>query len=64
MPITKNQIIEAIKAMPQEEFVTADEVIEEIILLEKIERGLKDMEEGRVITHEEMKKEIDSWGTK
>ncbi len=64
MPITKNQIIEAIKAMPQDEFANIDEVIEEIILLEKIERGIKDMEEGRVITHEEMKKEIDSWATK
>ena len=56
MAITKKQIIEAIEAMPQEEFVNVDEVIEEIILLEKIERGIKDMEEGRVITHEEMKK--------
>ena len=64
MAITKNQIIEAIKAMPQDEFANIDEVIEEIILLEKIERGIKDMEEGRVITHEEMKKEIDSWATK
>ena len=63
MPIIKEQIIEAIKAMPQNEFATADEVIEEIILLEKIQRGFKDMEEGRVITHEEMKKEIDSWFT-
>ena len=64
MPITKNQIIEAIKAIPQDEFDNIDEVIEEIILLEEIERGIKDMEEGRVITHEEMKKEIDSWATK
>ena len=64
MAITKNQIIEAIKAMPQDEFANIDEVIEEIILLEKIERGIKDMEEGRVITHDEMKKEIDSWATK
>lgn len=53
MAITKKQIIEAIEAMPQEEFVNVDEVIEEIILLKKIELGIKDMEEGRVITHEE-----------
>ncbi|MGZ8557749.1 MAG: hypothetical protein ACXWWC_05430 [Chitinophagaceae bacterium] len=45
-PITKNQIIEAIKAMPQDEFANIDEVIEEIILVEKIERGIKGMEEG------------------
>jgi predicted transcriptional regulator len=58
MAITKKQIIEAIEAMPQTEFANIDKVIEEIILLEKIERGIKDIEEGRVITHEEMKKEI------
>ncbi|MEI9943872.1 MAG: hypothetical protein WDN26_06575 [Chitinophagaceae bacterium] len=64
MPLTKKQIIAAIEAMPKEEFESAEEVIEELILLEKIERGIKDMEQGRVVTHEEMKKEIDSWFTK
>lgn len=61
MPITKEQIIEAIKAMPQEEFVNADEVIEEIILLEKIEKGLKAVENGEVVSEEEANKIMDSW---
>jgi len=61
MPITKERIIEAIKAMPQEEFANADEVIEEIILLGKIERGLKNVEEGRVVSEEEANKIMDSW---
>ena len=61
MPITKNQIIEAIKAMPQDEFANIDEVIEEIILLEKIENGLKGVENGEVVSEEEANKIMDSW---
>jgi predicted transcriptional regulator len=61
MALTKKQIIATIEAMPKEEFDNAEEVIEELILLEKIEEGMNDMKERRVITHEEMKKEIDSW---
>lgn len=61
MSITKAQIIEAIQAMPQAEFNHIDEVIEEIILLEKIENGLKEMVEGKVVSEEEMDKVIASW---
>lgn len=61
MSITKAQIIEAIQAMPQTEFNHIDEVIEEIILLEKIENGLKEMTEGKVVSEEEMDKIIASW---
>jgi hypothetical protein len=61
MPITKAKILEVIKAMPQEEFANADEVIEEIILLEKIELGLKDMRDGKVLSEEEMDKLIEQW---
>jgi predicted transcriptional regulator len=61
MSITKAQIIEAIQAMPQTEFNHIDEVIEEIILLEKIENGLKELEQGNVISSEEMDKIIASW---
>jgi hypothetical protein len=64
MSISKKQIIAAIEAMPKEEFESADEVIEEIILLEKIEDGLTDMNEKRIITHEEMKKEMQSLAAK
>ncbi len=61
MSITKAQIIEAIQAMPQEEFNHIDEVIEEIILLEKIENGLLAMEKGEVYSLEEANKIMDSW---
>jgi hypothetical protein len=61
MSITKAQIIEAIQAMPLEEFNHIDEVLDEIILLEKIEIGLKEMREGNGISEEEMDKIIASW---
>lgn len=61
MSITKSQIIEAIQAMPQEEFNHIDEVLQEIILLEKIETGLKEMRAGNVVSEEEMDKIIASW---
>lgn len=64
MPITKKQVIEVIQAMPQEEFNSTEEIIEELILLEKIEDGLNDLKEGRTMTHDEMKNEIRSWFTK
>ena len=61
MPITKKQIIQAIEAMPQEEFANADAVIEEIILLEKIEEALKAVESGDIVSEEEANKIMDSW---
>ena len=61
MTITKAQIIEAIKAMPQEEFTDIDDLLQEIVLATKIERGMQDLQEGRVISEEEMDKIIDQW---
>jgi predicted transcriptional regulator len=57
--MTKEIVATAIKEMPQE--FDLDELIERLIFIEKVEEGLKDMEEGRTITHEEMKQKIDGW---
>ena len=59
--LTKQKIIESINAMPEDSFEDIDVLLERIILLEKIERGLKDVEEENVISNEEMKNVIDSW---
>ena len=60
MPITKKEIIKAINNIPKEEFTSVDEVIE-IILLEKIEAGLKAMENKDVVSEEDANKRMDSW---
>ena len=57
MPITQKQIIKAIINIPKEEFTSVDEVI---ILLEKIEAGLKAMENKDVVSEEDANKIMDS----
>ena len=59
--ITKEKIIESIKAMPEEKFDDIDVLLERIVLLEKIETGLKDVENGNTYTNEAMNQIIESW---
>jgi predicted transcriptional regulator len=59
--VTKDKIIEAIKSMPEEKFEDIDVLIERLIILDKVEQGMKDIEQGNSIKGQEMKKEIDSW---
>lgn len=61
MSITKTQIIEAIQAMPKEEFTDINEVLEEIVLLDKIEQGLEAMRKVEVVSETEAHKIMDAW---
>jgi len=55
----KNRAIEAIQEMPAE--FELDELIEKLIFLEKIEKGLQQLEDGNTISHDEVKKKVKSW---
>jgi predicted transcriptional regulator len=59
--ITKEKLLETIKNMPEEKFKDLDSVLEEIILLDKIESSLQAAAKGKVLTEEEMDKLVDSW---
>ncbi|HEY8689225.1 MAG TPA: hypothetical protein VIM07_08320 [Chitinophagaceae bacterium] len=59
--LNKEKIIESIRAMPEDNFEDIDVLLERIVLLEKIERGLKDVEDGNIISNEEMKNVVNSW---
>ena len=59
--LTKDKILETIKAMPEERFNNIESVIEEIILLEKIENGLDAVKRGDIISEEDVDKEIEKW---
>ena len=59
--MTKDKIIEAIKFMPEDGLEDIDVLLERLIILDKVEQGMKDIKEGNVISNQEMKKEIDSW---
>ncbi len=57
--LTKEKIKTTIDSLPDN--FTIEDIIEELIVLDKIEQGLKDVREGRVYTTEEAKKKLDKW---
>ena len=57
--LTKEKIKTTIDALPDN--FTIEDIIEELIVLDKIEQGLKDVKEGKVYTTEEAKKRLDKW---
>ena len=59
--LTKEKLLKTLAAMPEEKFNNIDEVLEEIILLEKIENSLNAAEKKDVLTEEEVDKEISRW---
>jgi len=61
MAISKKQVIESIKAMPEDEFTDIDVLQERIMLLNKIESGEKNIAEGKTYTTEEAKEKLSKW---
>ena len=59
--ITKEKLLATIKDMPEEKFTNLDSVLEEIILMDKIENSLEASAKGEILTEEEMDKLVDSW---
>jgi len=57
--LTKEKVKKTIERLP--ESFTVDQVIEELVVLNKIEEGLKDIEEGRVFTTDQVKQELKAW---
>ncbi len=58
----KELVLKTIRKMPAK--ATMDEIVEELAILAAIQRGEEAAEEGRVISHDEMKKRVKSWSTK
>ena len=57
--LTKEKIHKTIDSLPDD--LTIDQVIDKLILLDKIEQGLKDSREGNVYTNEEVKQKLNKW---
>jgi len=57
--LTKTRLKEQIEKFPEE--FSLDDLIENLILLEKIETGNKQSENGCVISESEMENEIKKW---
>lgn len=59
MQTTKQEVSDLLNRLPDD--CTSEDVQYHLYVLQKIERGLKDVEEGRVYTQEEVEKKMSKW---
>jgi hypothetical protein len=59
--ITKEKLLETIKAMPEERFDDVDVILERIVLLEKLENGENDIEQKAVYSIEQAREKLARW---
>lgn len=55
----KENAIKVIQNLPEN--ASTEEILEALCIHEKIERGLEDLDAGRVISHEDAKKRLARW---
>lgn len=59
MSSVKEQIIELIKALPEDS--TLEDIHYHLYVCEKVERGLKAIDEGRLVSQEDAEKRVQEW---
>jgi len=59
MSIAKEEAIDLIRRMPED--ASTGQILEELYFKEQVERGLKDIAEGRTTTHDELRERIAQW---
>ena len=59
MMITKTQIINSLDKLPEN--LTIDQVIDQLIFIEKIQKGMDDSANGQINTKEEAKQKLKRW---
>lgn len=57
--LTKTQIIDSLNNLPEN--VTIDQVIEHLVVVDKIQKGLNDSAEGKVYAKDEAKEKLKKW---
>jgi predicted transcriptional regulator len=55
----KTEALKMVEAMPDD--IAWDSIVYRLFVRAKVEQGMADVEAGRVIAHDQMKKEIDAW---
>lgn len=55
----KEIMIEAIRKLPDDSSI--EEIVEEVVVLAAIQRGVEEADAGRTISHDEVKKRIQKW---
>jgi hypothetical protein len=59
MITTKEQVIELVKAMPDD--ATVDDVLEEIYFKLQVDQGMAELDRGESIPHEEVERRLAKW---
>ena len=57
--ITKTQIINSLDELPEN--LTIDQVVDKLIFIEKVQKGLDDSVDGRINTKKEARKKLNQW---
>ncbi|HTF18065.1 MAG TPA: hypothetical protein VK658_08340 [Chryseolinea sp.] len=55
----KEKVIATVKELPQE--FELEELIEKLVFVEKVEKGLQQAEQGKVTPHQEVKELVKKW---
>ena len=58
----KQQVIQIIQSLPDD--VTLDDIMAELYFKLQVDAGLKELDEGKGIPHEEVEKRMSKWLTK
>lgn len=59
MQAVKQEALEAIARLPDD--TDMDEIMYRLYVLDKIRKGREAAEQGRTISHEDLKREIETW---
>lgn len=57
--VVKEEVIQLIEKMPDD--CTVEDILYELYLKQKVDKGLQDIKEGRVVKHEEVKQRMSKW---
>ena len=57
--ITKEKLNKTLRSLPDS--FTNDELIDQLIFIEKVEEGIRQSVQGKVISNEDVKQIIDKW---
>lgn len=57
--MNKRRVMTAINEMPQE--FSLDAFMEKLIFIEKVEKGLEQLDAGNTFTHDEVKRKVKEW---
>ena len=59
MLAVKQEVIQMIQSLPNE--VTIDEIMAELYFKSQVDAGLKELDDGKGISHEEVEKRMSKW---